>query len=77
LWGEHYPELAPNEGGFIVTSFQKIYSMMKSNKDEVFREILNIKKKSFAVFVDEEQMEIDERYKIFILELMSTCRICC
>jgi|TARA_B110000008_G_scaffold89624_1_gene91744 DNA repair protein RadD len=63
LWGEHNPELAPNEGGFIVTSFQKIYSMMKSNKDEVFREILNIKKKSFAVVVDEAHKSIASTYQ--------------
>ena len=63
MWGEHNPELAPNEGGFIVTSFQKIYSMMKSNKDEVFREILNIKKKSFAVVVDEAHKSIASTYQ--------------
>ena len=36
---------------------------MKSNKDEVFREILNIKKKSFAVVVDEAHKSIASTYQ--------------
>ena len=63
LWGDHNPELVPNEGGFIVTSFQKIYSMMKSNKDKVFREILDIRKKSFAVVVDEAHKSTASTYQ--------------
>ena len=63
LWGDYNPELIPNDGGFIVTSFQKIYSMMKSNRDEVFREILDIKKKSFAVVVDEAHKSIATTYQ--------------
>jgi DNA repair protein RadD len=63
LWGDHNPELVPNEGGFIVTSFQKIYSMMKSNNDRVFREILDIRKKSFAVVVDEAHKSTASTYQ--------------
>lgn len=63
LWGDHYPDLIKNEGGFVVTSFQKIYSMMRSNRDEVFKDILNIRKKSFAIVVDEAHKSIATTYQ--------------
>ena len=58
LWGDHKPELNSNSGGFIVTSFQKIYSMMITNTDEIFSQIVNIKKKCFTIVADEAHKSI-------------------
>ena len=63
LWGDHNPDLIKNEGGFVVTSFQKIYSMMRSSQDQVFKDILTIRKKSFAIVVDEAHKSIATTYQ--------------
>jgi len=57
LWGEHNP-LLDDEGGFIVTSFQKIYSMMKTPSDEIFKQIVKIRNKCFAIVADEAHKSI-------------------
>ena len=62
LWGNHSPKF-DNDGGFIVTSFAKIYSMMKSGHDEVFKQILKIKSKCFALVVDEAHKSIASTYQ--------------
>ena len=62
LWGEHMPSL-DEDGGFIVTSFQKIYSMMKTPTDEVFEQIVKIKNKCFAIVVDEAHKSIAKTFQ--------------
>jgi superfamily II DNA or RNA helicase len=62
LWGDHNPLLS-KDGGFIVTSFQKIYSMMKTQTDEVFEQVVKIKNKCFAIVVDEAHKSIAKTYQ--------------
>ena len=62
LWGEHNPPL-DEDGGFIVTSFQKIYSMMKTPTDEVFEQVVKIKNKCFAIVVDEAHKSIAKTFQ--------------
>lgn len=62
LWSDYNPEFV-DAGGFIVTSFGKIYSMMKSQNDQIFDKILKIKSKCFAIIVDEAHKSIAPTYQ--------------
>lgn len=62
LWGEHFPK-SIEEGGFVITSFGKIYSLMKSPSNLKFEIITKIKRNSSLVVVDEAHQTIAPTYK--------------
>ncbi len=63
LWGNHTPEFSDEDNGFIITSFQKIYSMINTSNDEIYEDIIKIKSKCFAIVVDEAHKSIAETYQ--------------
>lgn len=62
LWGEYFPENI-DEGGFVITSFGKIYSLMKASSNSKFEAIAHIKRNSSLVVVDEAHQSIAPTYK--------------
>ena len=63
LWGNHTPEFSDEDNGFIITSFQKIYSMINTSNDEIYEDIIKIKSKCFAIVVDEAHKSIADTYQ--------------
>ncbi len=66
LWGNHTPVFKDDDFGFIITSFQKIYSMINTNNDLIYEDIIKIKNKCFAVVVDEAHKSIAQTYQTAI-----------
>lgn len=68
LWGSH--ALSDNaestSGKIIVAGFQKLYSMITSEKNEVFKSISSLKQNSAIIVVDEAHKAIAPTYKACI-----------
>lgn len=71
LWGAHKVPDFSEGNSFIVAGFQKLYSMLSSDKDEVFKEIASLKSKTGFIVVDEAHKAIAPTYKTCISYLFN------
>lgn len=71
LWGSHTLEELPSEGAIIVAGFQKLYSMISSKRDHVFKLMASLKQASSVVVVDEAHKAIAPTYQTCIEYLSS------
>jgi len=64
LWGGNASNYSPVESpSFIVTSFQSAYSMIRTNRTDVFESFNYIKSKNDLLIVDEAHMSLAPTYK--------------
>ncbi len=70
-WGDHDTPEFHDGNNFIVASFQKLYSMISSNKDKYFKAINLLKRSCSFIIVDEAHKAIAPTYKICISYLFN------
>ena len=71
FWSDHEVPDFSKGNSFIVASFQKLYSMISSNKNQNFQSINNLKKTCGLIVVDEAHKAIAPTYKICISYLFN------
>jgi len=71
FWGGHDTHRFADGNNFIVASFQKLYSMISSDKDASFRAINELKRSCSFIIVDEAHKAIAPTYKTCISYLFN------
>ena len=62
LWGSYNPKIHDNESGFVICSFTKIYSLMGTRHNDIFHQIVNIRRNCKLIIVDEAHQSIADTY---------------